>query len=60
MKKIIATINKNVPIKDDCIESITFNTDVQSDVENVMVILGYGCSDYNLSFKEDKQCSEKT
>ena len=27
-----------------------FYTDVQSDVEGAMLLMGYGCRDYNLSF----------
>jgi hypothetical protein len=46
MKKIVVTINK----PDNNIESITFNTDDQSVVENTMTYLDYGCSDYTLSF----------
>jgi hypothetical protein len=49
MRKIIATVN------DPCdIESITFIIDDQSEVEGVMGDLGYGSSDYNLSFKTEE------
>jgi len=61
MRKIIATVNNPSSLPKDSrwlclrdgIESITFNTDNQSAVENAMLDLGYGCEDYNLSFKEE-------
>jgi len=63
MRKIIATINNPSDLPKDSrwlclkdgIESITFNTNVQSAVENAMTDLGYGNSDYNLSFIEESK-----
>lgn len=31
-----------------------FYTSIQSEVENAMMIMGYGCTDYNLSFFQNR------
>jgi predicted amidophosphoribosyltransferase len=31
-----------------------FHTDLQSDAENAMSLMGYGCSDYGFSFFENR------
>ena len=37
--------------------AIIVDTEIQSDVENIMMVLGYGCDQYNLSFVEmDHDC----
>jgi hypothetical protein len=33
-----------------------FYTEIQSDVENAMLLMGYGCTDYNLSFFQKDEC----
>lgn len=35
-------------------EEFFFYTDVQSEIENAMMLMGYGCSDYNLSFFDNR------
>jgi hypothetical protein len=47
-KGIIATVNKRKP--HNKIKHIFFDTDIQSEVENAMIDLGYGSNQYTLGF----------